>query len=248
MIDLYTRKMAQIEVRDREVCVYDGSEKVMEWLGFDRGRCIAADVGAHHAILKAGDVYGEDMMVMGYVLPDTLLILDRVYTLISYDGYIQYVPVYFDVRRGQYVVYNNNRAVPLMEAPEAGCVRVALVTTCVMVGSLVDTGVGYVKIVAFSTVELYSQWARDVATHFKEGAAFLAPIRMWRGHVEAYERLIARLQADVTAVHADTATLFSRIIEEYTRVMRTFKELEKVVKEEPGGPPGPPRRPPGPGQ
>lgn len=212
IFDLTTRKFKTITLRGDKLCV--GSEYMEYIIGTTIGKCFPITSVTTAQIYKIAMPTGDGLITVGYILPDTVRMVESQYVLFSFNS-VKVVTVYFDTRTGQKGIVRDGEFLPLTNDTNLPCMDVGLSKLCVGVGDIVKADSG-AKLVVFTTPDLYARWLRAVVSQAPP-QDLLIPLRAITSLIEDYEMTIAKLREQITTMYTDTATVFEAIINQHLR-------------------------------
>lgn len=229
VLDLVTRKHKAMTIGRDKLCV--GPFEYSEYLGLP-SKCIPITPSAVSQIYKIAMPTSDGLMALGFILPDTVRLVESTYVLFSFSS-VRVVTVLFDVRTATRGVIRDNAFLPLVEEIQLPCTEVGLNRLCVGIGDIVKAD-SYAKFVAYTTHEIYAKWLKAVVNQAPP-QDLLIPLRAVSSIIEDYEVTIAKLREQITAVYADTATVFEAIVNQYLRQHQAILRATQQ-QQAPGGP------------
>ena len=235
-VNLVTRKIETLTLQQDKICLGGLSYQ----LGLP-AKCYPITPSSMSQLYKLATPMADGLLLFGYAMPDTIRVLSHVLILFSFTE-AKSVMVFYDIRLGVFGTSpspgDSFKEVD-GDLSRLACSSVApFPNLCLGIGDLVQVD-GKLKLFYLTVPEVYIRWARSVV-NLGPPQDLLIPVRVVKEVVEDYEVAIAKLREQITAVYADTATVFENIMAQYIRQAQAVMRAQQQ-QPQPGGGGGPTR-------
>ncbi|MEZ0319733.1 MAG: hypothetical protein ABWK05_07070, partial [Pyrobaculum sp.] len=154
----------------------------------------------------------------------------HIFVLYTFTG-AKVVMIYYDTRTGVYVSSNGDgfKEVRIDNMPPCASIP-PLPPICTGIGDIIEIE-GTLKLFYLTVGEVYSRWAK-AAVGVGVPHELLIPVRVVTEIIRDYEAALAKLREQLTAVYADTATVFESIMAQY---LRQAQSVARLLQAQSGG-------------